>query len=185
MAKQENEYGVTQAAEPNVLTVVDDPEVPQDQHQDQDKIGLVAEAGPSAEAFAELKSERDQLLDRLARLQAESPMEEWARHYITEIAPSLDIEGRKIAMQMLARKLKDEFVLRQNSNLEPLGPEEKRQMEILRIGVGDPVLGQCGVEWKELPKGYENECSTADEITRWAEDLNLMGKYSDPSLTGS
>jgi hypothetical protein len=124
-------------------------------------------------------------LARLARLQAESPMEEWARHYITEIAPSLDIEGRKIAMQMLARKLKDEFVLRQNSNLEPLGPEEKRQMEILRIGVGDPVLGQCGVEWKELPKGYENECSTADEITRWAEDLNLMGKYSDPSLTGS
>jgi molecular chaperone GrpE len=71
MAKQENEYGVTQAAEPDVLTVVDDPQTPQDER----KIGLVEEAAPSPEALnaalAELKTERDQLLDRLARLQAE------------------------------------------------------------------------------------------------------------------
>jgi molecular chaperone GrpE len=67
MAEHENEYGVTQAAEPDELTVVDDPQ----SGRNEAKIGLVEEAGPSAEAFAELKAERDQLLDRLARLQAE------------------------------------------------------------------------------------------------------------------
>jgi molecular chaperone GrpE len=67
MAEHENEYGVTQAAEPDELTGVDDPQ----SARDGTKIGLVEEAGPSAEAFAELKAERDQLLDRLARLQAE------------------------------------------------------------------------------------------------------------------
>jgi len=59
MSEQENEYGVTQAAEPDVLTVVDDPQP------------AAAPEGPSAEAYTALQAERDQLLDRLARLQAE------------------------------------------------------------------------------------------------------------------
>ena len=76
MAEQENEYGVTQAAEPDELTVVDYPEgtqrPPVEGHAENrtGKIGLVEEA-PTPDAFAELKAERDQLLDRLARLQAE------------------------------------------------------------------------------------------------------------------
>jgi molecular chaperone GrpE len=73
MAEHENEYGVTQAAEPDELTVVDDPQV--ERPQSGARIGLVEEPAAaeavSPEAFAELKAERDQLLDRLARLQAE------------------------------------------------------------------------------------------------------------------
>ena len=64
MAEQENEYGVTQAADSDVLTF----------EETGQKIGLVEETAvelPTAEAFAELKAERDNLLDRLARLQAE------------------------------------------------------------------------------------------------------------------
>jgi molecular chaperone GrpE len=75
MAEQENEYGVTQAVDSDVLTqdegtqgaqaeakagVVEVPEVAP-------SIGLAT----SPEQFAALKAERDQLLDRLARLQAE------------------------------------------------------------------------------------------------------------------
>ena len=86
MKKQENEYGVTQAADPDELTVVDYPEVSpssptpgQGESQPGGRIGLVEEAaavesakGESGlEAIAELKAERDQLMDRLARLQAE------------------------------------------------------------------------------------------------------------------
>jgi molecular chaperone GrpE len=74
MAEHENEYGVTQAAEPDDLTVVDYPELPRDA-QNEPKMGLVEEpAAPEAaspQAFADLKAERDQLIDRLARLQAE------------------------------------------------------------------------------------------------------------------
>jgi molecular chaperone GrpE len=66
MAEKENEYGVTQAAAPDKLTVVDDPE---------SSPASQAEAVPAESlntgALAELKAERDQLLDRLARLQAE------------------------------------------------------------------------------------------------------------------
>ena len=64
MAQQENEYGVTQASDSDVLIV----------EESGQKIGLVEEPAaelPSAEALAELKAERDNLLDRLARLQAE------------------------------------------------------------------------------------------------------------------
>ena len=67
MAEQENEYGVTQAADAGVLTA----------EESGTKMGLVDETSEtlSAEALsaalAELKAERDQLLDRLARLQAE------------------------------------------------------------------------------------------------------------------
>jgi molecular chaperone GrpE len=64
MAEHENEYGVSQAADSNILTA----------EEGGQKVGLVEEPGvelPSVEAFAELKAERDQLLDRLARLQAE------------------------------------------------------------------------------------------------------------------
>lgn len=64
MSELENEYGVTQAAEPDGFTVVDEPEAA--------SVPPVTEpAGPSADEFAALKAERDQLLDRLARLQAE------------------------------------------------------------------------------------------------------------------
>jgi molecular chaperone GrpE len=77
MAKHENEYGVTQAAEPDVLTVVDDPQIPLDPQSGRAEgaggalAGNTSEAAPTADAFAELKAERDQLVDRLARLQAE------------------------------------------------------------------------------------------------------------------
>jgi molecular chaperone GrpE len=65
MAEQENEYGVTQATAPDELTVVDYPEgSPASQAE------APAESS-NAGALAELKAERDQLLDRLARLQAE------------------------------------------------------------------------------------------------------------------
>lgn len=86
MKKQENEYGVAQATDPDELTVVDYPEISpspagpgQIEGQPGGRIGLIEErpAGESAkgesglEAIAELKAERDQLMDRLARLQAE------------------------------------------------------------------------------------------------------------------
>jgi len=64
MAEQENEYGVTHAADSDVLTF----------EETGQKTGLVEEPAvelPTAEAFAELKTDRDNLLDRLARLQAE------------------------------------------------------------------------------------------------------------------
>ena len=60
MAKQENEYGVTQAAVPDELTVVDYPEGTKNdpaESQGEKKIGLVDEPSeaPRPEAFAELK----------------------------------------------------------------------------------------------------------------------------------
>jgi molecular chaperone GrpE len=67
MKEQENQYGVTPAADSGLLTAEDPSEG--------SKIGLVEDPAPaetvSAEAFAELKAERDQIFDRLARLQAE------------------------------------------------------------------------------------------------------------------
>jgi molecular chaperone GrpE len=67
MAEHENEYGVTQATDSDILTA-------EEVSQDEKKIGLVedpAVVDTAADALAELKVERDQLLDRLARLQAE------------------------------------------------------------------------------------------------------------------
>ena len=63
MSEQENEYGVTQAVEESGVLTAEDVahELP----------AAEAQASPSAEDFAALKAERDQLLDRLARLQAE------------------------------------------------------------------------------------------------------------------
>jgi molecular chaperone GrpE len=55
MAEQEEEYGVTQAAEAGVIT------------EDEGKVVEI----PQADPLAELKAEREHLLDRLARLQAE------------------------------------------------------------------------------------------------------------------
>jgi molecular chaperone GrpE len=66
MTKQEEEYGVTHAADSDVLTAED--ATPGTQSE---KISLVEEAAPVEDALAELKAERDQLLDRVARLQAE------------------------------------------------------------------------------------------------------------------
>jgi molecular chaperone GrpE len=70
MAETENNYGVTQAAEPDELTVVDYPESSQPSNKAQTAAVAEPEA-PTAQALADLKAERDQLLDRLARLQAE------------------------------------------------------------------------------------------------------------------
>ena len=67
MAEQENEYGVTHESDTGVATA---------EETAGKGIGLVEEPqveAPSADAaaFAELKADRDQLFDRLARLQAE------------------------------------------------------------------------------------------------------------------
>jgi molecular chaperone GrpE len=66
MSEQENEYGVTQAVEETGVLTAEDVahELPATEEP-------AAQIGPSAEEFAALKAERDQLLDRLARLQAE------------------------------------------------------------------------------------------------------------------
>jgi molecular chaperone GrpE len=71
MAEQENEYGVTQAVDSDVLTQVEGTQGAQDEAKA--AVVEIAEAAPaiSPEQFAALKTERDQLLDRLARLQAE------------------------------------------------------------------------------------------------------------------
>jgi molecular chaperone GrpE len=58
MAEKENEYGVTQAPAPHDLSVVDYPD------------SSPSPAEPQS-AEAALKAERDQLIDRLVRLQAE------------------------------------------------------------------------------------------------------------------
>ena len=68
MAETENKYGVTQAAEPDELIVVDYPESSQPSNK---AVGVAEPEAPTAQAFTDLKAERDQLLDRLARLQAE------------------------------------------------------------------------------------------------------------------
>jgi molecular chaperone GrpE len=72
MAKHKEESSVAQAAEPNELTVVDFPEeaaATAEAHAEASE--NASEAAVSAEEFAALKTERDNLLDRLARLQAE------------------------------------------------------------------------------------------------------------------
>ena len=71
MAEQENEYGVTQAVDSDVLTQEENAQAAHDEAKA--KVVEIAEAAPgvSQEQFAALKADRDQLLDRLARLQAE------------------------------------------------------------------------------------------------------------------
>jgi len=64
MREQEKEYGVTAAADDGVVTAE---EVPQEQAEPEAPVV----PGPSAEEFVQLKAERDQLVDRIARLQAE------------------------------------------------------------------------------------------------------------------
>lgn len=69
MAEQENDYGVTQAADSDILTeTFQEPKAAQEPSSGEESALVEV---PTAEAFAELKAERDQLLDRLARLQAE------------------------------------------------------------------------------------------------------------------
>ena len=74
MAKQEIEYGVTQATDSDVLTAeegVQESVAKPELVEEPGATSASGSQGPSAEAFAELKAERDQLQDRLARLQAE------------------------------------------------------------------------------------------------------------------
>jgi molecular chaperone GrpE len=70
MAELENEYGVTQAVDSDVL--IQEERAPGAQGETNSEVAA-AEAAPaiSPEEFAGMKAERDQLLDRLARLQAE------------------------------------------------------------------------------------------------------------------
>jgi molecular chaperone GrpE len=67
MSEQEAEYGVTPAGESDAIAVEDSPETGTGPVLVEDP----AAAGPTAEEFAALKAERDAILDRLARLQAE------------------------------------------------------------------------------------------------------------------
>jgi len=71
MANQEQEYGVTQAADPEEVTRVEYHEGEPTPSAKGDPAGEAPKADASAEALAALKAERDALLDRLARLQAE------------------------------------------------------------------------------------------------------------------
>jgi molecular chaperone GrpE len=67
MAEQEAEYGVTPAGESDAIAVEDNPE----SNAGPVLVDDSASAGPTAEEFAALKAERDQIFDRFARLQAE------------------------------------------------------------------------------------------------------------------
>jgi molecular chaperone GrpE len=67
MAEQEAEYGVTPAGESDAVAVAENP----DANAGPVLVEDPPAAGPTAEEFAALKAERDAILDRLARLQAE------------------------------------------------------------------------------------------------------------------
>lgn len=71
MAEQEAEYGVTPAGESNAIAVEENPEAVGSGSGGPVLVEDAPAAGPTAEEFAALKAERDQILDRLARLQAE------------------------------------------------------------------------------------------------------------------
>ena len=71
MAEHENEYGVTQAVDSDVLTQVEGTLEAQGEAKADVAETTRAAQAISPEQFAELKADRDQLLDRLARLQAE------------------------------------------------------------------------------------------------------------------
>jgi molecular chaperone GrpE len=71
MAEHENEYGVTQAVDSDVLTQVEGTLEAQGEAKADVAETTRAAQAISPEQFAELKAERDQLVDRLARLQAE------------------------------------------------------------------------------------------------------------------
>lgn len=81
MAEQEAEYGVTPAGENDAVAVEENPEtvanhadgpvLVQDSQAADSPVANPPGASPTAEEFAALKAERDTLIDRLARLQAE------------------------------------------------------------------------------------------------------------------
>lgn len=75
MSKQKEDSTIAQAPPPDELTVVDFPEDPAAAAAARQGEAAQSENAPeaavSAEEFAALKAERDNLLDRLARLQAE------------------------------------------------------------------------------------------------------------------
>jgi molecular chaperone GrpE len=73
MANQEHEYGVTHATESDFLTAEEVAAAAAGEDSASEPISLVEEApeGVSAAVYEALKTERDQLFDRLARLQAE------------------------------------------------------------------------------------------------------------------
>jgi molecular chaperone GrpE len=73
MANQEHEYGVTHASESDFLTAEEVASAASGEDPASEPISLVEETteGVSLAAYEALKAERDQLFDRLARLQAE------------------------------------------------------------------------------------------------------------------
>lgn len=71
MAKHKKDSSIAEAAEPNELTVVDFPEEAAAETQQAEAAENDSETAVGVEEFAALKTERDNLLDRLARLQAE------------------------------------------------------------------------------------------------------------------
>ena len=103
-------------------------------------------------------------LVRFARLLAASPKDDSALAY-GKIFARLGREGRKLARQMLRRRLNDSYGPLEQPGLEQMGPEEKRQADI---------LARCGVNWRESPKGLTEESLTADEIAMWAESLRNL-----------
>jgi molecular chaperone GrpE len=103
MEEQEVEYGVTPAEDSNVLTL-------------EELAQAVAEPtvveGPSAEEFAALKAERDQLVDRLARMQAE--FDNARKRQEREKADFRDYATGAVVEQFLP--VVDNFALALNSN---------------------------------------------------------------------
>ena len=71
MAEQENEYGVRPAADSDAVAIEDNLPTGEQKLRYVDEATRPQIETVSAEAHADLKAERDQLLDRMARLQAE------------------------------------------------------------------------------------------------------------------
>jgi molecular chaperone GrpE len=101
MAEQEVEFGVSPAADSDVLTV-----------EDQQAAEAKPVDGPGAEEFAALKADRDQLLDRLARLQAE--FDNARKRQEREKADFRDYAIGSVVEQFLP--VVDNFALALNSN---------------------------------------------------------------------
>jgi len=122
MAEQEEEYGVTQAANAGVIT---------------EEEGKVAEI-PMADPVADLKAERDQLLDRLARLQAE--FDNARKRQEREKQEFRDYATGNVVEQFLP--VLDNFTLALNANASA---EQLRQGVELIVKQMDEVLRNLSV----------------------------------------
>ncbi len=174
MTRQESEYGVTQAPDSETITVVEYPDGVQ-AAEGIDPVAVTGETGPSAAEFAELKAERDQLLDRLARMQAEfdnarkrqEREKQEFRDYATgavveQFLPVIDNFGLALGSNASAEQLRTgvELIVKQMD-------ETLRQLQVQVIPtVGqqfDPRVHEAlgTVEREDLP-----DHSVADEIRK-------------------